>query len=54
MSLLRYPAAFVDWTGTKLKKMDRRARKSMAIHRALNHNMTQPGYTYLENKESEN
>ena len=40
ISLLRYSAAFVDWTGTELEKMDRRARKLMTMHRALNPNMT--------------
>ena len=36
VSLLRYSAAFLDWTGAKLKQMDRRTRKLMTIHWALN------------------
>ena len=35
ISLLRYSAAFLDWTGVELKQMDR-TRKLMTMHRALN------------------
>ena len=36
ISLLRYSAAFLDWTGAELEQMDKRTRKLMTIHRALN------------------
>ena len=36
VSLLRYCAAFLDWTGGELVQMDRRTRKLMKMHRALN------------------
>ena len=36
ISLLRYSAAFLDWTGSELEQMDRRTRKLMTIHQALN------------------
>ena len=36
ISLLRYSAAFLDWTGAEFERMDRRKRKLMAMHRALN------------------
>ena len=38
ISLLRYSAAFLDWTGSELEQMDRRTRKLMTIHQALNPN----------------
>ena len=31
ISLLRYSAAFLDWTGAELKQMNRRARKLMTM-----------------------
>ena len=36
ISLLRYSAAFLDWTAAELEQMDRRTRKLMTMHRALN------------------
>ena len=36
ISLLRYFAVFLDWTRTELEQMDRRTRKLMTMHRALN------------------
>ena len=36
ISLLRYSAAFLDWTGAELEQMDRKTRKLMTMHRALN------------------
>ena len=36
LSLVRFSAAFLDWTGAELEQMDRRTRKLMAMHRALN------------------
>ena len=38
ISLLRYSAAFLDWTAAELEQMDRRTRKLMTMHRALNPN----------------
>ena len=35
-SLLRYSAAFLDWTWVELEQMDWRTRKLMTMHRALN------------------
>ena len=35
-SLLRYSAAFLDWTGTELEQVDRRTRKLKTMHQALN------------------
>ena len=34
--LVRYSAAFLDWTGAELEQMDRRTRKLMTMHWALN------------------
>ena len=36
ISLLRYSASFLDWTGAELDQMDGRTRKLMTMHRALN------------------
>ena len=36
ISLLRHSTAFLDWRGAELEQMDRRTRKSMKMHRALN------------------
>ena len=36
ISLLRYSAAFLDWTGTELEQMERRTRKLMTMHQTLN------------------
>ena len=36
ISLLRYSAAFLDWTEAELEQMDRRTRKLITMHRALN------------------
>ena len=36
ISLLRYSAAFLDWTGAELEQMNRRTRKLMTMHWALN------------------
>ena len=36
ISLLRYSAAFLDWTRAELEQMDRRTRKLMTMHRTLN------------------
>ena len=35
ISLLRYSAAFLDWTGAELEQIDRRTRKLMTTHWAL-------------------
>ena len=31
-----YSVAFLDWTGAELQQMDRRTRKLMTMHQALN------------------
>ena len=36
ISLLRYSAAFLDWTGAKLEQINRRTRKLMTMHQVLN------------------
>ena len=36
ISLLRYSAGFVDWTGAELEQIGRRTRNLMTMHRALN------------------
>ena len=36
ISLLRYSAIFLYWTGAELDQMDRRTRKLMTMHGALN------------------
>ena len=36
ISLLRYSAAFLDWTGAESEQMNRKTRKLMTMHRALN------------------
>ena len=36
ISLLKYSAASVDWTGVELEQMDRRTRKLMTMHQTLN------------------
>ena len=36
ISLLRYSAAFLDWARAEFEQMDRRTRKFMTMHRALN------------------
>ena len=36
ISLLRYSAAFLDWTEAELEQIDRRTRKLITMHRALN------------------
>ena len=36
ISLLRYSAAFLDWKEAELEQMNRRTRKLMTMHRALN------------------
>ena len=47
-------AAFLDWTGAELEQIDRRTRKSMTIHWALNPKSDIARiYTYLEKKEGE-
>ena len=51
ISLLRDSAAFLDWTGAELEQMDRRTRKLMTMHQALNPKSDVAGYTYLEMKE---
>ena len=38
ISLLGYSAVFLGWTGAELEQMDRRTRKLMTMHRALNPN----------------
>ena len=51
--LLRYSAAFLDWTGAKLKQMDRRTRKLMTMHGALNPKSDVARIYFLEKKEGE-
>ena len=36
ISLLIYSVAFLDWTGAELQQIDRRTRKLMPIHQAVN------------------
>ena len=36
ISLLRYSAAFLDWTGAELEQMDRRTTELMTMHHSLN------------------
>ena len=36
ISLLRYSTAFLDWTGAESEHMNRKKRKLMTMHRALN------------------
>ena len=50
VSLLRYSAAFLDWTGAELDQMDRRTRKLMTMHRALNPK-SEVARIYLSRKE---
>ena len=35
MSILRYSAAFTDWTKEELKELDRKTRKYLTIYNAL-------------------
>ena len=49
ISLPRCSAAFLDWTGAELEQMDRRTRKLMAMHRALNPK-SEVARTYLSRK----
>ena len=50
ISLLRYSAAILDWAGMELEQMDKRTRKLMTMHQALN---PKSGVTriYLPRKE---
>ena len=36
ISLLRYSADFLDWTGAELEKMDKETKKLMTMHQVLN------------------
>ena len=52
--ITKISAAFLDWTGAELEQIDRRTRKSMTIHWALNPKSDIARiYTYLEKKERE-
>ena len=35
ISLLRYSAAFIDWTKFEMEQLDRQTRKQMTMHNAL-------------------
>ena len=48
--LLRYTAAFLYWTGAELEQIERRTRKLMILHRALNPK-TYVTRLYLSRKE---
>ena len=48
ISLLRYSAAFLDWTGAKSEQIDSNTRKLMTLHQALNPKSDVARYTYLE------
>ena len=50
ISLLRYAAAFLDWTGAKLQQIDKRTRKLMTMHQALSPK-SDVARTYLSRKE---
>ena len=48
--ITKIPTAFLDWTGTELEQMDRRTRKLMTMHRALN-SKSDVARIYLSRKE---
>ena len=50
ISLLRYSAAFLDWTRAELEQMDRRTRKLMTMHQAVNPK-SEVARIYLSRKE---
>ena len=50
ISLLRYSSAFLDWTGAELQQMDRRTRKLITMHQALN-SKSVVARIYLSRKE---
>ena len=50
ISLLRYFAAFLDSTGAELEQMERRRRKLMTMHRAVNPK-SDAASIYLSRKE---
>ena len=53
ISLLRYSAAFLDWTEAKLDQIDSRTRKLMTMHQALNPK-SDVATIYLSRKGGEN
>ena len=50
VSLVRYSAAFIEWTGTELEGLDRKTRKVMTMHGAL-HPKSDVDRLYLPRKE---
>ena len=53
ISLLRYFAAFLDFTGAELEQMDRKTRKLMTMHRALNAKIDVAGIHLTRKKKGE-
>ena len=51
VSLLRYPAAIIDWNCAKLTQLDRGTRKLMTIHNAL-HVKSNVDRLYIPRKKS--
>ena len=50
VSLLRYSAAFLDWTKFEMKQLDRQTRKLMTMHNAL-HPKSNVDRLYLPRKD---
>ena len=50
ISLLRYSAAFLDWTKEELKQLDRRTRKLLKMHKGL-HPKSNVNRLYISRKE---
>ena len=49
MSILRYSAAFIDWTKEELKELDRKTRKYLTIYNVL-HPRDSVARSYLPQK----
>ena len=49
-ALLRYSAAFLDWTKEEKQQLDRRTRKLLTIHKGL-HPKSNVGRLYIPRKE---
>ena len=52
ISLLRYSAAFLDWTKEELQQLDRRTRKLLTMHKGLHRKSNVDGL-YISRKEEE-
>ena len=50
ISLLRYSAAFLDWTKEELQQLDRRTRKLLTMHKGL-HPKSNVDRLYISRKE---